>query len=244
MCAPSFLLKVGHFGSHLLWLRCCAVQWRFRWFPLPNLKLLEFFSFSPLPLSPCQMPPRSTTPKTPPPNRAKKEEKKVCRSADHDRLSPSLLFFSLFLSLSQFRKGRGENKTGQFPFDFNYRSRCGRDEKRASDCLTIYQLSVVLPFLVLPGSSKLPKCAGKQRLAIEERIVASGLFSSLRHLPSLLHRSSFLQTFFFLCCPFGGIFDSHPTRSPEDQATSLTIRKSLSPLPSPSRLRLRPAAPA
>ena len=45
----SVLLKVGHF-SHLLWLRCCAVQWRFRWFPLPNLKLLEFFSFSPLPL--------------------------------------------------------------------------------------------------------------------------------------------------------------------------------------------------
>ena len=49
--SPSFLLKVGHF-SHLLWLRCCAVQWRFRWLPLPNLKLLEFFSFSPL--SPCR----------------------------------------------------------------------------------------------------------------------------------------------------------------------------------------------
>ena len=108
--SPSFLLKVGHL-SHLLWLRCCAVQWRFRWFPPPNLKLLEFFSFSPLPLSPCQMP----TPKTPPPNRAKKEEKKVCRSDDHDRLSPSLLFFSLFLSLSQFRKGRGKTRRGSFP---------------------------------------------------------------------------------------------------------------------------------
>ena len=178
--SPSFLLKVGHF-SHLLWLRCCAVQWRFRWFPLPNLKLLEFFSFSPLPLPPCQMP----TPKTPPPNRAKKEEKKVCRSADHDRLSPSLLFFSLFLSLSQFRKGRGENKTGQFPFDFNYRSRCGRDEKRASDCLTMCQLSVV-PFLALPGTSKLPKCAGKQRLAIEERIVGAIFVLAAFAFPSIL----------------------------------------------------------
>ena len=119
--------------------------------------------------SPCQMPPRSTTPKTPPPNRAKKEEKKVCRSDDHDRLSPffSSVYFCPFRNF-----GKGENKTGQFPFDFNYRSRCGRDEKRASDCLTMCQLSVV-PFLVLPGTSKLPKCAGKQRLAIEERIVGA-----------------------------------------------------------------------
>ena len=161
------------------------------------------FLFSSLTVPPCQMP----TPKTPPPNRAKKEEKKVCRSADHDRLSPSLLFFSLFLSLSQFRKGRGENKTGQFPFDFNYRSRCGRNEKRASDCLTMCQLSVV-PFLALPGTSKLPKCAGKQRLAIEERIVGAIFVLAAFAFPS---PSSFLQTFFFLCCPFGGIFDSHPT---------------------------------
>ena len=115
--SPSFLLKVGHF-SHLLWLRCCAVQWRFRWFPLPNLKLLEFFSFSPLPLSPCQMPPRSTTPKTPPPNRAKKEEKKVCRSADHDRLSPSPSLPSFLQSIFvpfAISKRKGKTRRSSFP---------------------------------------------------------------------------------------------------------------------------------
>ena len=67
--------------------------------------------------SPCQMPPRSTTPKTPPPNRAKKEEKKVCRSDDHDRLSPLSPFFSsvYFCPFRNFEKEGGKTRRGSFP---------------------------------------------------------------------------------------------------------------------------------
>ena len=193
--SPSFLLKVGHF-SHLLWLRCCAVQWRFRWFPLPNLKLLEFFSFSPLPLLAKCRRVRRRRKRLRQTERRKRRKRFAAPPTMIDSLPP---FFSsvYFCPFRNFEK-EGENKTEQFPFDFNYRSRCGRNEKRASDCLTMCQLSVV-PFLALPGTSQLPKCAGKQRLAIEERIVRRGYFRPCGIcLPFSIVRPSFKHSFSFV----------------------------------------------
>ena len=109
--SPSFLLKVGHF-SHLLWLRCCAVQWRFRWFPLPNLKLLEFFSFSPLSpslLAKCRR--RKRLRQT---ERRKRRKRFAAPTTMIDSLPP---FFSsvYFCPFRNFEKEGGKTRRGSFP---------------------------------------------------------------------------------------------------------------------------------
>ena len=86
----------------------------------------------------------------------------------------SLLFFSLFLSLSQFRKGRVKTRRGSFPSILIIVGDAAPPRLKLMKIGTVSRYANCrhpAPFLALPGTSKLPKCAGKQRLAIEERIV-------------------------------------------------------------------------
>ena len=95
--------------SVILWRRFRRFRW-FGWFPLPNLKLLEFFSFSPLLADYGGRRLRQT-------ERRKRRKRFAASATIIDSLS---LFFSsvYFCPFRNFEKGKTRR---QFLLDFNYR---------------------------------------------------------------------------------------------------------------------------
>ena len=174
------------------------------------------FLFSSLTVPPCQMP----TPKTPPPNRAKKEEKKVCRFGDHYRLSLSLslspffssVYFCLFRNFPS--QTKRENKTVDGSSFTSILIIDAVREREMWHCRIVKvresgqkqprdTTTVCRPILPSLSRIRIPKCAGKQRLAIEERKDRRrGYFCPcgicLPSLPSPTDRPSFKHSFSFV----------------------------------------------